>query len=500
MKTKASKVKSKRIQSMWMYMVVLLLGIPQLAIGQNTLELNEQEEARKEFFEQHLNKTLLGVGLLGSPTETQTRERIGDQFSQLDQLSESQINEAFQSGFFPSQLQPKARWYVLNESEMVGIRIHQRDRDRTQPFDWQLIRRVEMERNENRQMTMLKEHSGDPEDLSSLITYFEYDERGYPTRQLGYMSTGFSQIPYLDMRIEYDAEGRIAQIRERYYNVMGNQRSDTVVTRFQYQEQERSALRVEHGAFGHQHSDTTRTMFQEGNENEPLRLMIHQSIMAHDGQNGGFKRERTQMRYTYPTLTTIPDYFLKQTYYYDLVPYELEIYDEQSMNYVPYERLVLQRERGFSTLQKEMWTEAEEWSANDLWYVHFNERDKPELIEIYDQSEPSLYLFEAHEITSEFLTSVDQIEQSPTSVLLYQNYPNPFNPQTEITFEISEPEWVTLSVYDALGRKVVTLLDQVLASGRHQSTFDASQLPTGIYYYQIQAGDQLLTRNMIFAK
>jgi hypothetical protein len=170
------------------------------------------------------------------------------------------------------------------------------------------------------------------------------------------------------------------------------------------------------------------------------------------------------------------------------------------MSYVPYERLVLQRERGFSTLQKEMWTEAEEWSANDLWYVHFNERDKPELIEIYDQSEPSLYLFEAHEITSEFLTSVDQIEQSPTSVLLYQNYPNPFNPQTEITFEISEPEWVTLSVYDALGRKVVTLLDQVLASGRHQSTFDASQLPTGIYYYQIQAGDQLLTRNMIFAK
>lgn len=479
----------------WILTLCLTVFItPLIAFSQS------QETGKMAFFDAHLNRTLAGLDFLSMPAGHQIRSQIAVQFANLNQLSEDQINKAYENGFLPARLLSKDRWLVLNESEIIGIRIHQRDRDRLHPYDWQLTRRVEMERNEHRQMTMLKERTGDPDDASFLITYFEYDERGYPTRQIGYMSNGVSQIPYLDMRIDYDQLGRVEQIRERYYNIMGNQRSDSVSTRFQYQGQDMSSLRIENGFHGHMHSDTTRTMFQEGSGNEPLRLMIHRSFMVQDGNNGQYQRERTRYRYTYPTLSTILDYLIKQTYYYDMAPFELEEYNDGTGEYEILERLTQVIEQGFTTLQAETWQSGSGWILGDLWYIHLNERSKPDFIEVYDQSRLSPYLFEAHEITSEFATTVDQIEQNPNSVLLYQNYPNPFNPQTEIIFELNESDWVTLSVFDALGRKVRTLVDQVLSSGRHQATFDANFLPTGLYYYQLQTGEEMITRTMIYLK
>lgn len=71
---------------------------------------------------------------------------------------------------------------------------------------------------------------------------------------------------------------------------------------------------------------------------------------------------------------------------------------------------------------------------------------------------------------------------------LQQNYPNPFNPVTTITFSIAQRSEVVITVYDILGRRVKTLLNEVKPAGNYQVRFDASQLASGIYFYRMMAG------------
>ncbi|MBN1482162.1 T9SS C-terminal target domain-containing protein, partial [candidate division KSB1 bacterium] len=74
---------------------------------------------------------------------------------------------------------------------------------------------------------------------------------------------------------------------------------------------------------------------------------------------------------------------------------------------------------------------------------------------------------------------------------LQQNYPNPFNPVTTISYTIPATLPVTLRVYDMLGKEVQTIVDEKQTIGRHSVSFDGSFLPSGIYFYKIQAGDLL---------
>ncbi len=69
-----------------------------------------------------------------------------------------------------------------------------------------------------------------------------------------------------------------------------------------------------------------------------------------------------------------------------------------------------------------------------------------------------------------------------------QNYPNPFNPSTQIQFSIPESEWVTLSVFDVIGRKVAEIVNSRLQAGSYNIAFDATNLTSGLYYYRLQAG------------
>lgn len=85
--------------------------------------------------------------------------------------------------------------------------------------------------------------------------------------------------------------------------------------------------------------------------------------------------------------------------------------------------------------------------------------------------------------------SNEEIEEIPTSVTLYQNYPNPFNPSTTISFELDRPVEVILTVFDALGRTVSTLISERKSAGLHQVPFDASNLSSGVYFYRLQAGN-----------
>jgi hypothetical protein len=87
-----------------------------------------------------------------------------------------------------------------------------------------------------------------------------------------------------------------------------------------------------------------------------------------------------------------------------------------------------------------------------------------------------------------------------TSPLLTQNYPNPFNPVTTINYQLIKACEVELNVYNLLGHKVETLISERQEAGFHQSRFDATGLASGIYFYQIKAGDYMDMRRMLLIK
>lgn len=89
---------------------------------------------------------------------------------------------------------------------------------------------------------------------------------------------------------------------------------------------------------------------------------------------------------------------------------------------------------------------------------------------------------------------------TPTSFALMQNYPNPFNPATTIRFTIPEKVKVTLDVYNLIGQKVATLVNDEINAGQHEVKFDGSNLSSGIYLYKIQAGDFVSVKKMLLIK
>ena len=73
----------------------------------------------------------------------------------------------------------------------------------------------------------------------------------------------------------------------------------------------------------------------------------------------------------------------------------------------------------------------------------------------------------------------------PVSFALEQNYPNPFNPTTTIAFSLPKGGMTDISIYDISGRKVESLLGRILGSGNHSIKYNASNLPSGMYFYSI---------------
>jgi hypothetical protein len=83
---------------------------------------------------------------------------------------------------------------------------------------------------------------------------------------------------------------------------------------------------------------------------------------------------------------------------------------------------------------------------------------------------------------------------------LYQNYPNPFNSQTSIIFDLAEDNFVSLKVFNLMGQEIETLLASELTTGRHEVVFDAANLATGIYFYQLEAGSFTTQRKLVLIK
>jgi hypothetical protein len=88
----------------------------------------------------------------------------------------------------------------------------------------------------------------------------------------------------------------------------------------------------------------------------------------------------------------------------------------------------------------------------------------------------------------------------PTAFVLNQNYPNPFNPATRISYFVPKDGFVTLKVYDFLGREVTSLVKEYRATGSYDVVFDASDIPSGTYFYNMNADSYSETKKMILLK
>ncbi len=88
----------------------------------------------------------------------------------------------------------------------------------------------------------------------------------------------------------------------------------------------------------------------------------------------------------------------------------------------------------------------------------------------------------------------------PDEFNLKQNYPNPFNPSTNIEYSLPEQANVTLTIYNMLGQKVATLVNEALAAGTYNQTWDASSVSSGVYFYRLKAGNKIFTKRMLLVK
>jgi hypothetical protein len=137
-----------------------------------------------------------------------------------------------------------------------------------------------------------------------------------------------------------------------------------------------------------------------------------------------------------------------------------------------------------------------QWTTNE-----FNLVDARYVRVVFNSSNQSDWagLWEAQLWGLNSVTNINNGDQ-PHDYILEQNYPNPFNPGTTINFSITNESFVSLFVYNALGEIVSELVNETKQPGNYSIAFNAGNLPSGIYFYRIQAGTTIETKKMMLLK
>lgn len=134
-----------------------------------------------------------------------------------------------------------------------------------------------------------------------------------------------------------------------------------------------------------------------------------------------------------------------------------------------------------------------DWSAIDYF----------EITSEYENFNGSEFWFDEIKITNPNAVAVNDEVILNNEFKLWQNYPNPFNPVTNIAFtfpKVVRQHAVSLRIFDILGREVAILLDETLNPGKHEIKYDASNLSSGVYFYQLRAGEFIDTKKLILLK
>jgi hypothetical protein len=130
------------------------------------------------------------------------------------------------------------------------------------------------------------------------------------------------------------------------------------------------------------------------------------------------------------------------------------------------------------------------WDADSLGIVVF----------VQSSGLKTVYQSETIKYSDLVVSNDDNQNQIPEEFILEQNYPNPFNPSSTIKFSIPTSEFVMLKVFDILGNEVAALVNENTLSGTYEVLFSAARLSSGVYFYQLKAGEFLQTKKMILMK
>ncbi|MDE3057247.1 MAG: T9SS type A sorting domain-containing protein [Bacteroidota bacterium] len=109
-------------------------------------------------------------------------------------------------------------------------------------------------------------------------------------------------------------------------------------------------------------------------------------------------------------------------------------------------------------------------------------------------------VFDAIRWTYQSTMAVAAVNETPLLFELEQNYPNPFNPTTQIRFEIPVSGFVSLKVYDVLGREVATLVNERKSPGTYEVNFEGSELSSGIYFCTLRSGNFVQTKKLTLVR
>jgi hypothetical protein len=103
-------------------------------------------------------------------------------------------------------------------------------------------------------------------------------------------------------------------------------------------------------------------------------------------------------------------------------------------------------------------------------------------------------------VTQPVITDLTHNTTVPKEFQLYQNYPNPFNPTTSIRFDVPKSSIVKIKVYDLTGKEITELVNQEMTPGVYETTWEASNFASGVYFYKITAGDYTKVLKMVLIK
>ncbi len=159
---------------------------------------------------------------------------------------------------------------------------------------------------------------------------------------------------------------------------------------------------------------------------------------------------------------------------------------------------------GFEIQKSEVRNQATDW--NRIGFVEGNgNSNSPKNYEFIDREiKTGKYLYRLKQIDNdgsyEYSNVIEIDLGMPGKFILNQNYPNPFNPKTIISYEVPLGGAVKIMIYDEIGNEITTLVNEFKEAGIHSISFDASELPSGVYIYKMQAGSFVETKKMILLK
>ena len=134
-------------------------------------------------------------------------------------------------------------------------------------------------------------------------------------------------------------------------------------------------------------------------------------------------------------------------------------------------------------------------TRNTLYAVHFENKNVGWIV-----GEGGTIMYTSNGGSTVGVEKESELNSLPNTYTLYQNYPNPFNPTTTITYSLPKAAFVTLKVFDGLGRKLTTLVNENKLPDKYEVKFDGTKLSSGIYYYQLSAGNFVETKKFVLLK